>query len=400
MTPRPTLCARWRRRRLACLPAALCLFLLAAQGRAQTSDEPAAGEPDQEPPARWSLGLRLVSWGTARDPGNSPLAAFESLTGSRREVRSELRADAALDLGELHLGARPRLALAGREWAQRPAGDDEETVGEAYLNAGEIVWDAHERLQVSLERSAPDWGPSAIFSASNPLGRRNARLNPKEELPGADFVTARWFPEDAWTVSLLATIGAGRTGGAQFQRGAVLKIDAAGGEAFASLVLSRAEDGPTRVGAYLTGSPTAGLLLYAEASAGQRDAEAIAGLTYTLDAGPTLAAEYFFNESGSPDGDAALAAARQTANTRDLFLRRNYLLLQLADSDARQAGDALLRVLYCLDDGSTALVGYLEKGIGGHLRAFLFGMRTFGGGDDEFPAVLRSALTAGLEVAF
>lgn len=393
--PHPRSRSQGRRPSRSSLLAAAFLLLAVAPVRAQVADE-----PEPATPARWGLGLRLVCWGTTRSFGASRLASLEALTGSTRELRSELRADAVLELGQLRLGAKPRLEFGWHEWAQRPSADREETRAEAFLNAAEIAWDAGGRLQLSLERSAPDWGPSVIFSASNPLSRRNARLNPKEELPGSDFATARWFPGDAWTVSLLANVAAGRARVEGFQRSAVLKIDAAGGGIFASLVLSRVEDGAARSGAFVSGSPAEGLLLYAEAGALRRDAEAVGGLTYTLSSGPMLTAEYFFNESGRAHGDAERAAAPLADDPREVFLRRRYLLLQISDIDAALSGEALLRVLHCLDDGSTALVGYLEKGVGGRVRVFLFGIRTFGAGGDEFPAVLRSAITGGFEFAF
>lgn len=381
--------------------AMLAAGLVCAFAPARAAEPGAAASGADPGPHRVSCELRWVSFATLRSPGNSPLAQFESLAGSTREARTEARPAIALDAGPLHFGAQPRLALVYRHFRERLEDERDESDVDLFLNAGEIAWSPHERLRLSVERVALDWGPATLLSPSNPLGRRNARLNPLEELPGGDFAAARWFPDEVWTVTVLANVDEGRADPSGFRRSAILKIDRSRDESFASLVLSRTEGADPRAGGFLAWSLSEALRTYAEAGFAARDAEAVAGFAWTFPGGATLAVEYLYNESGSRSGAAAAVAARPGAvDARDLFLRENYVMLQWSDADVRAARDAVVRVVHCLDDGSSALVGYAQAGFGEHVRLHVFGVRAFGGPGDELAAVLRSTVSVGAEYAF
>ena len=90
---------------------------------------------------------------------------------------------------------------------------------------GELYWDVEDewfvdqwlaRMSLSLNfygsygRENLQWGPSYLFSPSNPFFTANFKTNPLNELPGLDFARIIWMLNPTWSFSLIANVGEGR----------------------------------------------------------------------------------------------------------------------------------------------------------------------------------------------
>ena len=66
-----------------------------------------------------------------------------------------------------------------------------------------------ENLFVSYGRENLQWGPSFLFSPSNPFFQDNGRRNTYLEVPGMDFGRLVFIPASAWAISFIANTGEG-----------------------------------------------------------------------------------------------------------------------------------------------------------------------------------------------
>ena len=102
-----------------------------------------------------------------------------------------------------------------------------------------------ENLFLSYGRENLQWGPSFLFSPSNPFFQDNGRRNPYLEVPGMDFGRLVYIPASSWTLSFIANTDEGRNkinGPAPFDKTYALKVDYTGRENYGSMVLSHRED--------------------------------------------------------------------------------------------------------------------------------------------------------------
>ncbi len=349
---------------------------------------------------RWNV--RWLGYGTKRAPAESQVNRDNSLGLSSRLLVSELRPDFSLRLPRLELALKPRWTL-GREWWDEGARRGEsEPDSDVFVNGWLVSPRPLEPVSLFWSRESMQWGPSFLASPSNPFAGKNGRLSPKEELPGADFAGVVATLGPGWTVSLIGNYGEGRQDWfGRFRRTAALKIDRQTEAAYLSAILSKSESDPGRAGFSASWNAGEAVLLYGEGSGAARDLELLAGASYTFADGQVLALEYFFNESGSASKDVIfLAPPFRNLDYRDLFLRRDYLLAQFSDRDFLGLGDVTVRGIIGLDDGSSAVLAWIERAAGDYLEFFLVAGGSWGREEAELSALLRWSVTAGLELSF
>ena len=112
------------------------------------------------------------------------------------------------------------------------------------------------------------WGPSFLYSPSNPFFFDNGRSNPYMEVAGMDFARLVVVPHMLWTASFIANTDQGRNtliSTDPFKETYAVKIDYTGNQNYASLIVSQKDDKNT-VGYFGGWTVTDALLLYSEGS--------------------------------------------------------------------------------------------------------------------------------------
>ena len=397
--------------------------------------------------------LRMLTFGAYQGVADSSQNPDNNFFQIPRYVADlELRPDARLNFRRLDLSVKPRGNIEWMAW------EDGVKEGESDLNDDWFVneWLARirvtEKLFVSYGRENLQWGPSYLFSPSNPFFRDNGRSNPKQEVPGMDFARLVWLPAMSWTISFIANIDEGRQEFRffEFDKIYAVKLDYSGQEAYASIILSHQESDRNRLGVFGGWTATNALLIYGEetisrgtnalypikannpfgASMEEVDDQdlslkgtVLAGGSYTLEVGPTLTVEYVYNGTGYSDGEADLyyqlrqAAAdayslsgpigdlsrltlSRTADPKLRFLRRNYIMLQYQQNDIRDVLNLTFRWTRNIDDGSGQFITIMEYYIGEHTMIFSIGGINSGSSDTEFGTILDRHCMIGVEYTF
>ncbi len=397
--------------------------------------------------------VRFLTSGTYQDPADSsqnPDNAF--LKMPRYLADLELRPDLSLRFRTLDLGIKPRMRLEWMAWEDGVLKGDTYRDDEWYVNEWHARFRLAETLFVSYGRENLQWGPSYLFSPSNPFFRDNGRSNPKREVAGMDFARLVWLPSTQWTISLIANPAEGRQEFPvrEFNRAYAAKLDYSGSEAYASTIFSYTEHDRGRIGAFAGLTASDALLLYCEGNisrgtnalypekstnpfgasmepVGHEDSSLefvfLAGGSYTLLTGPTLTAEYVHNSPGYSDNQAkayyllrerASGAYSIPGSIRDLaglilgrtadpglrFLRRDYFMFQFSQNDIRDRLNLLFRWTRNLDDGSGRFISIAECFLGDHTQAFSIATFDSGKQDTEFGSILDCQWMIGLEYTF
>lgn len=397
--------------------------------------------------------IKFLTSGTYQDVADSsqnPNNDFFRIPRYLTEL--ELRSDARLNFRRLELSVKPRLNVEWKAWEDGPRKGDDEFEDDLFINEWMARIRIAEGLFVSYGRENLQWGPSYLFSPSNPFFVDNGRSNPKREVPGMDFARLVWLPGTSWTVSLIANLDEGRQEFRyyEFDKTYAVKLDYAGQEEYAGLILSHQESDRTKLGAYGGWTATDALLLYGEGivsrgsnafypknagnpfgasmEAADDDDSSIKGIilaggSYTLEMGPTLTVEYVYNGLGYSDAQAdayyrlrreAADAYALTGSIHDLsrltlsrtadpklrFLRRNYVMFQYNHTDIRDVLNLTFRWTQNMDDGSGQFTSIVECFVGDHTQLFLVGSVNSGGRDTEFRTPLGCQCMIGLEYTF
>ena len=364
----------------------------------------------------------------------------------------ELRPDARLNFRRLELSVKPRMNLEWKAWEDGSRNGDDEFDDDLFINEWLARMRVAEGLFVSYGRENLQWGPSYLFSPSNPFFRDNGRSNPKREVAGMDFARLIWLPGMSWTVSFIANPDEGRQEYRYYEFAKVyaLKLDYAGQEEYFGLILSHQESDRTGMGAFGGWTATDALLLYGEGVVSRgsnalypKDANnpfgasmeavdddesslkgiVLVGGSYTLEIGPTLTVEYVYNGPGYSDTQAdsyyrlrqeAADAYALTGSIHDLsrltlsrtadpklrFLRRNYVMFQYNHNDIMDILNLTFRWTQNMDDGSGQFISIVEYFVWDHAQLFLVGSVNSGGGDTEFGTPLDCQCMVGLEYTF
>lgn len=452
---------------LACSGLFITAGIVCAQGDAEqtTTDS----QLDQLTNKLWedsSFLFKTVLYGTLLEPSDStqnPNNDFLEIP--KYSATLELRPDMTINLDPLTLVAKPRFSLQAQQWADGSRDGETETKKDLYLNEGLANLRLVDELFVSYGRENLQWGPSFLLSPSNPFFRDNGRANPKKEVPGMEFARLVWVPASSWTVSLIANTGEGRQQfiAQEFQKAYAVKLDYTGYQRYASLIGSHREDEVNAVGAFAGWTASDALLVYGEGSVTEGSAAlyplemtatpsgfplprpvvllrptkeheesleplALLGAAYTLEAGPTLTAEYVYNSAGYDDQEAELylnaremaaygfssftgpftdpihslseRGLSKTLDTGLRLLRKNYIMLQYQDQQILGDINVILRYTYNLDDDSSIASPIIEYEFQDHTQFFLVGSKSFGSDNTEFRSLVDYSLMFGLEYIF
>ena len=339
--------------------------------------------------------LKILSHGTYQgvaDSNQNPDNDF--LRVPRFLADLDIRPDFYLQFRRLELCVKPRMHLQCSAWEDGPREGDREWEDDWAINEWLARLMVTGTLFASYGRENLQWGPSYLFSPSNPFFEDNGRMNPKMEVPGMDFARLVWVPSMTWTVSLIANTGQGRQEfeTRKFKKSYAVKIDYTGTEGYTGLILSHREKDRHRIGAYGCWTATDALLLYTDMGfsrgiavlypvedkrspftvsmkavdeeSSSWEGTVLIGGSYTFLAGPTITLEYLYNGAGYTDKEAeqyyglrdaarnvyedntplaglARMAFGQTVDPGTRFLRRNYAVFQYRQNDIR---DVLMNV--------------------------------------------------------
>ena len=397
--------------------------------------------------------LRTLASGTSQDPASSsqnPDNDFFQIPQYLADV--ELRPDFYLNYNRLDLSVKPRFRLEWMQWEEGDREGDTDWDDDCFVNEWLARIRMTQNLFVSYGRENLQWGPSYLFSPSNPFFRDNGRSNPKREVKGMDFARLVWLPVMSWTLSVIANLDKGRQEFqfVEFKKTYALKIDYTGQEAYVSMILSRKEHDRDRLGTFGGWTATDALLLYGEgaiskgtdarypekadqpfgASMEQINDEAsslegivLVGGSYTLEMGPTLTMEYVYNGPGYSNGEAkdyyrlrkdasdafdltgpisdlSRLTLSQTADPGLRFLRQNYVMFQYSHNDIKDVLNLTFRWTRNLDDGSSQFISIVEYFFGEHTQLFSIGTVNSGAGDTEFGSIVDYQWMVGLEYTF
>jgi hypothetical protein len=405
-------------------------------------------------PESFSWDLRILPYGIIQEPAHStqnPGNNFLQLP--RYSANLEIRPDLRLKMEAIELMVKPRMKLEVDFWQEGSRRGEHQENNDEYINEWLARWKARENLFISYGRENLQWGPSFLFSPSNPFLQDNGRRNPYQEVPGTDFGRIVWIPDSSWTLSFIANTEEGRNkpiGPDPFEKIYALKIDYIGRENYGSMILSQSEYSRNSLGFFGGWTVSDAVLLYGEGvltrgskalypqkdgsllgSSFQKlhqDDQAIwpvllAGGSYTFEAKGTLTLEYAYYSPGlnNDEADNYYALRRQgadamsfggifsglgqntlgqAANTGLRFLRKNYALLQYTQNNIRNSIDLTLRWTQNLDDGSCQFTTLVSYSLGNHLELFSVGTVNSGSRDTEFGSILDYQWMMGVQYTF
>jgi hypothetical protein len=398
----------------------------------------------------FSADWRILTYGVVQEPAKSsqnPDNNFLQLPHYTADL--EIRPDFRLDLNFLELSAKPRAKLEFRIWEEGLLSGETQWKADWYVNEWLVRLKARENLFVSYGRENLQWGPSFLFSPSNPFFRDNGRSNPFLEVPGMDFARVVWIPHASWTISAMVNTDEGHNmlvGPDPFEKTYALKVDYTGRENYASIIVSQ-KDYKKTLGFFGGWTISDAVLLYGEGSLAQgsnalypqKDMSPLgvsmqkihqddpdikpiilAGGSYTLEAAGTFSLEYAYNAAGYNSDEAeiyyalrqsgaiafnmggmagalGLMTLGQTINPGLRFLRKNYAMLQYTQSNIKNKIEIFMRWTQNLDDGSCQASAYMTYSLGNHFELFSLGVVSGGDRNTEFGSLLNYQLMFGLK---
>jgi hypothetical protein len=402
----------------------------------------------------FAFDLRILTYGIIQEPANSsqnPENNFLQMPHYLADL--EIRPDLRLNIDPLELSVKPRMRLEYSFWQEGNRKGESEWVDDWYINEWLARLKLLQNLFVSYGRENLQWGPSYLFSPSNPFFQDNGRRNPYLEVPGMDFGRVVWIPGSAWTISFIANTDEGRNkiiGPNPFEKTYALKVDYTGRENYASAILSYREGSKISLGFFGGWTVSDAILLYgegvitqgSEALYPQQDSSPfgasmralhhddstikpilLVGGSYTFGTSGTLTVEYAYNGPGYSKTEAdtyftlrrkaanaiglggmisglAQMTLGQTANTGLRFLRRNYAMLQYTQTNIKNKIDLTLRWTQNLDDGSGQGTGLVTYYLGKHMELFTVGTVMVGSKNSEFRSLMDYQWMTGLKYTF
>jgi hypothetical protein len=418
-----------------------------------------ASETGSEQPGLWgelsdgfNFSMRFLTFGTYQDISDSTQNPNNDFLKIPRYLADlDLRPDASLNFRRLDLSLKPRMNLQWTAWEDGTQKGEEDWEDDWFINEWLCRLRVTDTLFASYGRENLQWGPSYLFSPSNPFFSDNGRTNPKKEVPGMDFARLVWLPNMEWTISLIMNTNKGRQefDAWDFQKTYALKLDRMGPSGHAGLILAHQEEESDKIGVFGGWTASDALLLYGDAGFSQgsrvlypvedhtipfgdsmqaKDQEsstwkgsAVLGGAYTFLAGPTLTVEYLYNGVGYDDEQASryfqLKHKASDAYTSPLwrlsrmtlsqtidpglrFLRQNYAMLQYRQNDILDKINLSFSWIQNLDDDSGRLIGNMDCYIGDHIQVFTIGSVNAGDKDTEFRTILDSFIMIGLKYTF
>jgi hypothetical protein len=347
-----------------------------------------------------------------QDTLDSPLNPNNSLGIPSHQAAFQFRPDFNLKLRAFEFDLRPRFYSTRSRIDYPDMAPDRESRDKVFLNEGSIRFRPHDRLTLSYGRENLQWGPSALLSPSNPFNANNGKNNPNLEQPGLDYARAVYVASPAITVSFIDNINKGRLDpNNRYRKARAVKVDYTGDRTFFSLIGSKADGETDRIGGFAGWNVSDALLLHAEGSAGRksdgpvikpRDRQLLVGAAYTLESGPTLTAEYFFNKDGCRDAPIQACLQRRGALLDPVLplTRRRYAMLQYLDTKIAGKLNLTTRFIRNLDDDSSQFIVNLEYELGNHWQLYVMPSHYRGAAGSEFGSLLHKSLFVGASYTY
>jgi len=374
--------------------------------------------------------LNAVPFGLYQQPADTVLNPNNSTTNaSRYLLQCDLRPDFGLRLGLHEFVIKPRGSGSWRQWENGVDAGESMSTTDWYVNEWLARIAVRDDLLLSFGRENLQWGPSYLFSPSNPFNQDNGRDNTEIEQPGLDYARLVWLPAYEWTLSAIVNTGKGRFEPVtEFEPVYALKLDYNGDRRYLTGIVSKREEDDPRFGYYGGISLSRAWLLYSEGSASTYDhGKFLLGSSYTLAMGPTLSVEFFHNRNGCRSDEAFHCfppfdeleisgkfvrdnylllqqfvdedtMERLNRVRSEPFLRKNYVFFQYLDTDILDRFDVTLRWTLNLDDQSSRAVGIITMDVGDHVELFTVLTVNDGGDGSEFGSLLESSVMAGMSI--
>jgi hypothetical protein len=213
--------------------------------------------------------IRILAYGVMQDPAESTQNPNNDPVGLPTYVGNlEIRPDFRLTTSYLDMAVKPRGIVDYRYWKEGMREGEGEWNDDWYINEWFVRLKAWDRIFLSYGRENLQWGPSFLYSPSNPFFYDNGRSNPYMEIQGMDFARLVVVPHTYWTTSFIANTDQGRNSLIStdpFKETYAVKIDYTGNQNYASLIVSQKDDKGT-VGYFGGWTLTDALLLYSEGS--------------------------------------------------------------------------------------------------------------------------------------
>jgi hypothetical protein len=357
-----------------------------------------------------SFRLDLLSYAIVRSPvDDSILNAGNWLGISTRQAVLDVRPDVALDLDRWYFSVKPRWSLVYQKWTKGFQAGRSDTSDEFFVNEWLARMRVTDELFISYGRENLQWGPAFLISPSNPFIKNNGRDNPKTEVGGLGYARLLWIPHAQWSASLIANQDDGaHTFFSGFSKKYAVKIDYTGFEKYGSVIFSHEESGHDFIGFFAGWSVSDAMLAYGETGvkindpdqSDNRDLDYLLGVSYTFEAGPTLACEYFYNENGKTGPIYQAFISKDPASPDDVLIRKNYAMLQVSDFRVKETFSYVVRWILDLDDDSNRLIGILEYELGDRWKIFGIGDIFNGGRNDEFGSLNKYSIYAGVQWSY
>jgi hypothetical protein len=353
-----------------------------------------------------------LGYGLYQDTLSSPLNPNNSLGIASNQAAFQFRPDFNLKLRAFEFDLRPRFYWT-RSRIDYPGMAPGRTIEhKVFLNEGSIRFRPHDRLTLSYGRENLQWGPAALVSPSNPFNANNGKNNPNLEQPGLDYARAVYVASSAVTVSLIDNTGRGRLDPInRYRKARAVKLDLTGDKTFFSLIASKATGEGSRIGGFAGWNVSDALLLHVEGSAGRksngtgfapRNRQLLTGASYTLESGPTLTAEYFFNKDGCAGAPIQTCLQRRGALLDPVLplARRRYAMLQFLDTKIAGKLNLTARFIRNLDDDSSQFVVNAEYELSNHWQILVVPAHYRGATDSEFGSLLHRSLFVGASYTY
>ena len=340
-------------------------IVLSAENTDTTEVTVGNATPLQKIKEYFSADLRILAYGIILDPKDSIRNPNNDLLEIPHYIFDlEIRPDFYFDSDYLQLSAKPREKVDYRIWQEGNREGDTDYKDDWYMNEWLVRVKAWDRLFVSYGRENLQWGPSFLFSPSNPFFSDNGRSNTYMEVPGMDFGRLIFIPHMCWSISLIVNTDEGRNpplGPDPSDDIYAAKIDYTGKNGYGSLIFSRKEFNQTNTFGFYGGwTASDALLLYTEGSM-QKGSDAyypvrdtsffgaslqkiyedendikptiLAGGAYTFSNSGTFTLEYLYNGRGY-DRDEANLYFSTIQKAADMYY--NFLLSADSESEKQQ----------------------------------------------------------------
>ena len=357
-----------------------------------------------------SFRMDLLSYGILRSPVDDSILNADNWLGiSTREAVVSVRPDIDLDVDRWHFSVRPRWSLVYQKWTKGFQEGRSNTSDDFFVNEWLARMQVTDELFISYGRENLQWGPAFLISPSNPFIKDNGRDNIKTEVGGLDYARLLWIPHADWSASLIANQDDGaHSFFSGFNKKYAVKVDYTGFEKYGSVIFSHEESGHDYMGFFAGWSVSDAMLVYGDGSvkindpdqSDNRDLEYLLGVSYTFEAGPTLACEYFYNENGKTGPIYQAFISQDPASPDDVLIRKNYAMLQLSEFKVQETFSYVVRWILDLDDESSRFIGMLEYELGDHWKLFGIGDVFNGGPDDEFGSLNKYSIYAGVQWSY